>query len=407
MIFKDYYKILELKTNRVSSEEIKNAYRLAVKKNHPDLNVEDKLAEEKIKDINEAYKVLSESSSKRKYDRIWNKNNMKIKQQQYKEENKKNNASFGEFFNMFFGTTENIVKPKINKQEKNPINGENIETSIDVDIEEVFYGLDKKISLGIDGGKNGDLFIKVNIKDSEKFKLKGNDLYTNLYLTPWEAALGTRTTVYSIDDGTVVYIPEGMETGEILKISGKGYKDGKGGRGDLIAKVNIMVPKKLSEQEKAKDSISYTINTKMAEINKLRDSDNDSLMEQKIAELGTLITQYKKRKSYESSLQRQRNSYQSILQYNQAHSLEDIAFENDRILALIENCIINGRVYFDAYNANKIVVENFNKEVGLVDFKTTISVANLLTLIENINYYLDDANPEKRPSSLLTSASSI
>ena len=103
---------------------------------------------------------------------------------------------------------------------------------------------------GIDRGKNGDLFIKVNIKDSEKFKLKGNDLYTNLYLTPWEAALGTRTTVYSIDDGTVVYIPEGMETGEILKISGKGYKDGKGGRGDLIAKVNIMVPKKLSEQEK-------------------------------------------------------------------------------------------------------------------------------------------------------------
>lgn len=153
MIFKDYYKILELKTNRVSSEEIKNAYRLAVKKNHPDLNVEDKLAEEKIKDINEAYKVLSESASKRKYDRIWNRNNMKIKQQQYKEENKKNNASFGEFFNMFFGTTENIVKPKINKQEKNPINGENIETSIDVDIEEVFYGLDKKISLRTVDGK--------------------------------------------------------------------------------------------------------------------------------------------------------------------------------------------------------------------------------------------------------------
>ena len=60
MVFKDYYKILELKTNRVSSEEIKNAYRLAVKKNHPDLNVKDKLAEEKIKDINEAYKILSE-----------------------------------------------------------------------------------------------------------------------------------------------------------------------------------------------------------------------------------------------------------------------------------------------------------------------------------------------------------
>ena len=282
MVFKDYYKILELKTNRVSSEEIKNAYRLAVKKNHPDLNVKDKLAEEKIKDINEAYKILSDSTSKRKYDRIWNRNNMKVKQQQYKEENQKNNSSFGDFFNMFFETTENIIQKKVEKKEKNPIKGENVETSIDVDIEEVFYGLDKKISLrtvdgkmkvftvsipaglrngekirllgqgkeGIDGGKNGDLFIKVNIKDNEKFKLKGNDLYTNLYLTPWEAALGTRTTVYSIDEGTVVYIPEGIETGEILKISGKGYKDGKGGRGDLIAKVNIMVPKKLNNEEK-------------------------------------------------------------------------------------------------------------------------------------------------------------
>lgn len=282
MIFKDYYKILELKTNKVSSDEIKNAYRLAVKKNHPDLNIQDSLAEEKIKDINEAYKILSDTTSKRKYDRIWNKNNIKIQQKKYREENKKNNASFGELFNIFFGNTEAAEERKPYKQEKNPINGENIETSIDVDIEEVFYGLDKKISLrtvdgkmkvftvsipaglrngekirllgqgkeGIDGGKNGDLLIKVNIKDSEKFKLKGNDLYTNLYLTPWEAALGTRTTVYSIDDGTVVYIPEGMETGEILKISGKGYKDGKGGRGDLIVKVNIMVPKKLSKEEK-------------------------------------------------------------------------------------------------------------------------------------------------------------
>lgn len=283
MIFKDYYKILELKTNKVSSEEIKNAYRLAVKKNHPDLNVEDRLAEEKIKDINEAYRILSDDTAKRKYDRIWTRNNVQSKRQQYKNENKKTDSAFGEFFHMFFGNTENVKNKKSNQTEKVPIKGENIETSIDVEIEEVFYGLDKKISLrtidgkmkiftvsipagihngekirllgqgkeGIDGGKNGDLFIKVNIKDNDKFQLKGNDLYTNLYLTPWEAALGTRTTVYSIDDGTVVYIPEGMESGEILRVSGKGYKDGKGSRGDLIVKVNIMVPKNLSQEEKS------------------------------------------------------------------------------------------------------------------------------------------------------------
>ena len=283
MKFKDYYKILELKTNRVSSEQIKNAYRLAVKKNHPDLNVKDSLAEEKIKDINEAYKILSDSIAKRKYDRIWSKNLTQKRRKEYEEENRKNNSAFGELFNMFFGNVENSKEKNKTKVEKTPIKGENIETSIDVNIEEVFYGLDKKISLravdgkmkvftvsipagirngekirllgqgkeGIDGGKNGDLFIKVNIKDSEKFKLKGNDLYTNLYLTPWEAALGTRTTIYSIDEGTQIYIPGGIGSGEILRVAGKGYKDGKGSRGDLIAKVNIMVPKELSKEEKS------------------------------------------------------------------------------------------------------------------------------------------------------------
>ena len=74
MIFKNYYKILELETSKVSEDEIKNAYRKAVKKYHPDINLGDSLAEERIKDINEAYKVLSNSSSKRKYDRMWNAN---------------------------------------------------------------------------------------------------------------------------------------------------------------------------------------------------------------------------------------------------------------------------------------------------------------------------------------------
>ncbi len=282
MVFKDYYKILELKTNKISTEEIKNAYRMAVKKNHPDLNLKNKLAEEKIKDINEAYRILSDATAKRKYDRIWTRNNNAKKQQEYKNQNKKANSVFGEFFGMFFGNLENKKDTVIKKYEKNPIKGENIETSIDVDIEEVFYGLDKKISLrttdgkmkvytvaipagirngekirllgqgkaGTNGGKNGDLFIRVNIKNNDKFTLKGNDLYTNLYLTPWEAALGTKTEVYSIDEESTLFVPSGIETGEMLKIEGKGYKDGKGSRGDLFVKVNIMVPKKLSNEEK-------------------------------------------------------------------------------------------------------------------------------------------------------------
>lgn len=278
MIFKDYYKILSLETNRVSSEQIKNAYRVAAKKYHPDVNVQDRLSEEKIKDINEAYRVLSNPSTKRKYDRMWVSN---VGKKKYEEASRSTGSVFSDFFNMFFGSNpeENI---KTKKQQKLPVNGENIETSIDVALEESFYGQEKKISLrtvdgkmkvftitipagirngekirllrqgkeGINGGKNGDLFIKVNISNNKKFRLKGNDLYTDLYLTPWEAALGTKAQVSSIDEPTQVYIPEGIQTGEIIRIPGKGYKDGKGGRGDLVAEIKVMVPKKLSPEER-------------------------------------------------------------------------------------------------------------------------------------------------------------
>jgi len=268
MIYKDYYKILDLKTSRVSIDEIKVAYRAAAKKYHPDLNVGDSLAEERIKDINEAYRTLSVPASKRKYDRIWNSRNNINNYQKIKGKN---------IFNMFLGNTE------INEEtdRKLPQRGEDIETEINVKLEEAFYGLEKKISLrtvdgkmktfsvkvpdgirngekirligqgkpGKNGGKNGDLFIKINIENSKPFKLFSSDLYTDLLLTPWEAALGARTNVQTIDGETTIYIPQGMESGEKIKIPNKGYKDGKGGRGDLVAEIKIVVPKKLTEEE--------------------------------------------------------------------------------------------------------------------------------------------------------------
>ena len=279
MIFKDYYKILSLETNKVSSEQIKNAYRVAAKKYHPDVNVEDRLSEEKIKDINEAYRVLSNPSTKRKYDRMWISN---VGKRKYEEASRSSGSVFSDFFNMFFGVNSKEEQEEKRKNKKLAIRGENIETSIDVALQECFYGMDKKISLrtvdgkmkvftitipagirngekirllgqgkeGINGGKSGDLFIKVNVNDNTKFQLKGNDIYTSLYLTPWEAALGTKAQVSSIDEPTQVYIPEGVQTGEFIRIPGKGYKDGKGGRGDLIAEIKVMVPKKLSTEER-------------------------------------------------------------------------------------------------------------------------------------------------------------
>ena len=252
MIFKDYYKILGLETSRVSIDEIKVAYRNAAKKYHPDVNVGDSLAEERIKDINEAYRVLSVPSSKRKYDRIWNSHNLVNK--------KFNIKGKDSIVKMFFGNIKQSHEEKRENKGKEPLRGENVETEINTTIYEAFYGLDKKISLrtvdgkmktftvtvpqgirdgekirligqgkpGINGAKNGDLFIKINIKNDKRFKLQGSDMYTDLLITPWEAALGTRVNIQSIDEETKVYIPQGIQSGEKIRIPGKGYKDGKG-----------------------------------------------------------------------------------------------------------------------------------------------------------------------------------
>ena len=276
MKFKDYYKILELEDNRVTLEQIKSAYRKQAKKYHPDVNVGNKLAEEKIKDINEAYKILSKTSTKRKYDRTWNytigrkKNHIKTSSQMA-----------GEFLGMFFGNNEQ--KEEIGQSTLPAINGKDIETEINITIEEGFFGAnktillkdienhDKKITMklpegvknsekirlagqgkpGKNGGRNGDLYIKINIVDDKKFQLKDNELYTIIPISPWEAVLGTKLKVKSIDDSeTQIYVPNGVQSGQIFEIPGKGYKTQNGERGKLIGRIEIVVPENLSKEEK-------------------------------------------------------------------------------------------------------------------------------------------------------------
>lgn len=282
MIFKDYYKILGLDTNKVSIDEIKIAFREQAKKYHPDVNKQTKNAEEKFKDINEAYKILSKTTTRKKYDRQWNARvGRKIKNRQKKENRNNNGNIISEFKSLFFGQNEEgQAESKIYK--KIPIKGENIETEINIKLEDAYFGLEKKLSLravngkmktfnikipagirngekirltgqgkaGTDGGKNGDLFIKINILNNKKFKLDGCDLVTDLYISPWEAALGKKVNVDSIEDTIGIYIPPGIQSGEKLRIAQRGYKDGQGGRGDLIANIKTVVPKELTEEER-------------------------------------------------------------------------------------------------------------------------------------------------------------
>lgn len=287
MIFKDYYKILGLDTNKVNIDEIKVAYREQAKKYHPDVNAGNSSSEERFKDINEAYKILSETSTRKKYDRMWNSHVGRKKSKLAKQaaENEKRTASRGEIFNILFGiesNNENNIGTSKVKKSKVPIQGEDVETEVAISIYEGFFGQTKKISLrtvkgkmknfeinipagirdgekirllgqgkpGENGGKNGDLLIRVKVAENRNYKLIGSDIYTDLNVSPWEAVLGTKVEVNAIDETMGVYIPQGIETGEEIHIPNKGYRDGKGGRGEFIIRIKIMIPKNISEKEK-------------------------------------------------------------------------------------------------------------------------------------------------------------
>ena len=278
MSFKDYYNILGLSSNKVTIDEIKLAYREQAKKYHPDMHVGDNSSEEKFKEINEAYKILSDPKSRKRYDRNWFIYTERKKRLQDKDGEVK--KSFKEkIIDILFGMTTS--KAQTAKKSKEPINGENIETEVEVSVLEAFNGTSKKLKLlAVDGktktfnlnipagiqdgdkirfvgqgksGKNngdrGDLLVKVKITDTKDFKLVGADIYKEISITPWQAALGTKLNIEAIDGEITLVIPKGTESGERFIIKDKGYKFGRGNRGNFYIITKIVVPKKLTEKQ--------------------------------------------------------------------------------------------------------------------------------------------------------------
>lgn len=172
MIFKDYYKILGLETNKVTVDTIKVAYRKQAKKYHPDVNIGNKKTEEIFKDINEAYKVLSEQASKRKYDRMWKRHvGNRNKNATYEESKRKSDSVFSDFFNIFFGTNDEL------KLEKKVVasKGENVQTEVNISIEDAFRGKEQSIAVRtIDGDlKTFKVQLPAGIQNNEKIRLVG------------------------------------------------------------------------------------------------------------------------------------------------------------------------------------------------------------------------------------------
>lgn len=283
MIFKDYYKILGFDDNKANAEQIKIAYREQAKRYHPDVNGANRNTEERFKDINEAYRILSDTTTRRKYDRAWNVNIGRRKnREKYGNKEDKSDSIKDGLFGMFFG-----YAPKKNKKQEEETGakkGEDVETEIEITLEEAFYGKTKKISLRTVSGnlktitvkvpagirnkerirligqgkkgpkdeKPGDLFIKVKVLENNKFTLKGYDLHTKAFITPWEAALGGQIEVQGIDDIEKIEIGSGTTSGKEIIVEDKGFKDGKGRRGNLICEIQIMIPEQISEEEAKK-----------------------------------------------------------------------------------------------------------------------------------------------------------
>ena len=281
MKYKNYYKILELKSDRVSDDEIKNAYRKLAKKYHPDMNPDDEVASERFKDVNEAYQILGDEVSKKKYDRIHN--IYRVKDTIEDTRQKINKDGFSEMAQLIFGKKEVETKKMSGIKNKSiTTKGDNLESQIDISIEEAFFGVEKKLAFrnvegktksisikipkgiksgekiriakqgkpSLNGGENGDLYIKVNLMNDKNFSLRGNDICMDLKITPWEAAFGCNINVKNIDSTVVVDVPQGIQSGQVLKIANCGFWNEDGGRGDMLLNVKIMIPERLTEGEK-------------------------------------------------------------------------------------------------------------------------------------------------------------
>lgn len=174
MKYKNYYKILGLKNEKVSDDEIKLAYRHLAKLYHPDINGGNEAITEKFKEVNEAYQVLGNQTSRKRYDRGYFA--YKFRDGFSKEQNKINTENgFSEMFNMVFGKkNESSIKTNLDKKDY-PMVGEDLESEIEITLEEAFFGAEKKIAFKTinTGLKTINVKVPRGIRSGERIRLSG------------------------------------------------------------------------------------------------------------------------------------------------------------------------------------------------------------------------------------------
>ncbi|MEY2856381.1 MAG: hypothetical protein RLZZ74_690 [Cyanobacteriota bacterium] len=271
----NYYEMLGV-TKNASSSEIKQAYRTLAIKYHPDRNLGNKAAEEKFKDINEAYEVLSDQTRRVQYDQSLNRKNFI---------NKAGLGNFGR--NNGAGvraTTENRSRSRVETDDYRPgttkrtrvVNSRparrDIEAKLTLGLDEAYRGGKRKIrledgrSLEVDmppamingqrirlkgqGIEEGDLYLKITVARHPFFEIQGENIYCQIPVTPTEAILGSAIEVPTIDGLVKVSVPNGVRSGQRLRLANKGYFDKSGNRGDQLVEIQIFTPKEITTEEK-------------------------------------------------------------------------------------------------------------------------------------------------------------
>jgi curved DNA-binding protein len=306
--FRDYYEILGV-PKEASSEEIKKVYRRLARQYHPDLNPGNKAAEDKFKDIGEAYEVLSDTAKRAQYDqfsRYWKQKGFAGKQtpktkQWDNRPNGRNStqevdpsefSDFESFINQVIGvggrrdtknggttstSSDPFRSPKSRVEYTVPKNPpkqtrRDIEARLTLPLEKAYQGGNERIRLedgrslevnmppgmvtgqtirlrnqGIGGG---DLYLKITVVPHPLFKLEGTNIFCQVPVTPSEAVLGGQVEAPTLDGPVKMTIPPGVRSGQRLRLANKGYPTDNGKRGDQLVEIQIVTPKNISSQER-------------------------------------------------------------------------------------------------------------------------------------------------------------
>ena len=300
--FRDYYETLGV-SKTASEDEIKSAFRKLARKHHPDVAKDKKAAEEKFKQINEAYEVLSDPEKRQKYDQLganWNQPGGFQPPPQWgggqpggfrwgSGENggvefEFGGTGFSDFFEQFFGGGRGrSAFGGFGQRGATAERGSDVEADIMVTLEEALHGSTRQVSLrragskktetyqvkiprgvregqrirlagqgeaGERGGKSGDLFLRVRLARHPDFSVEGNDLVHEVKIAPWQAVLGDQLIVPTLEGSARLKLPPGTQGGQRFRLRERGLPGVSGQRGDLYVAVQISVPKKLSERER-------------------------------------------------------------------------------------------------------------------------------------------------------------